>query len=244
MDELVEPLRLATRHVEESFNDLVCGGCEELCGSPDLQDPPAIHDSDAIRQQECLGHVVGDQYDRESELVSHGDQLLLQTVSRHGIYGAKGLVHEQHSGFGGQRPRHADTLLLPAGEFGWTSRAIVIRGQANPREELVDAFANLALGPAEQSRNGGDIVSDGPMGKEADALEDVANAAPQGDRIGIRGVLAVDMDFSGGGFDEPIDHLECGRLAAAGRAEENDCFAGRNIEGQAIYGWSASLIGL
>jgi len=57
------------------------------------------------------------------------------------------------------------------------------------------------------------------MGKEADVLEEVTNAATQGDRIGVCGVLAVNVDLACAGLDEPVDHLECRRFATAGRAK-------------------------
>src|ERR1700680_2099584 len=68
------------------------------------------------------------------------------------------------------------------------------------------------------------------MWKETDLLDDVADRAAQFDDIASRGVHPVDGDNAAGGLDQPVDHLESGRLAAARRSNEHHRLAA--LDGQ------------
>ena len=80
---------------------------------------------------------------------------------------------------GRERAREADALALAAGELRGVAGAVVARRQVDEVEQLVDALGDLALRPAEQPRDGGDVVRDGHVREEADLLDHVADPAPQ-----------------------------------------------------------------
>ena len=64
-------------------------------------------------------------------------------------------------------------------------------------------------------------------------LDDVADPAAQLHRVDVRDVLAVEQDAPGGRLDQPVDHPQHGRLAAAGRADQHDQLAARARPGRA-----------
>jgi two-component system chemotaxis response regulator CheY len=66
--------------------------------------------------------------------------------------------------------------------------------------------------------------------EEADLLDDVADAAPELVRRARADVDAVDLDRARRRLDEPVDHAQRGRLAAAGRTDEHDEVAARDLE--------------
>jgi hypothetical protein len=145
----MESFRLAARHVEEPLDDLVRRVGEEFGGATYLEDSSAVHHRDTIRKQQRFGDIVGDQDDRQSELVPHRNKLLLQAVARDGIDRAKWLVHQKDFGFGSERTRYADPLLLSAREFRGPSFSIGVGFQADPVQEFVHAAVNPIFGPAE-----------------------------------------------------------------------------------------------
>ena len=44
--------------------------------------------------------------------------------------------------------------------------------------------------------------------QQPDLLDDIADAAPELDRVLVGDVLAADQDLAAGRLDEPVDHLE------------------------------------
>ena len=46
--------------------------------------------------------------------------------------------------------------------------------------------------------------------------------------------LPPNEDLAAGRLDEPVDHLEAGRLAAAGRADQDADLARRNLEAEIV----------
>ena len=68
------------------------------------------------------------------------------------------------------------------------------------------------------------------MGEQPDLLDDVADAAAQLHRVGVGDVHAVEVDPPGRRLDQPVDHLQRGRLAAARRTHQADQCAARDVE--------------
>ena len=95
-----------------------------------------------------------------------------------GSIGAERLVHQHQRRVGGERAGDADALALAAGELGGVAVAEVA-GQADQLEQLLDARGGALLVPAEQLRDGGDVVADRPVREQADLLDHVADLAPQ-----------------------------------------------------------------
>ena len=83
-------------------------------------------------------------------------------------------------GLGGQRPRHADALLLAARQL---VRKLALRtppDRAGTASSSSSTRASMrASGPAEQARHGGDVLRHRPVRKQPVALDDIADAAAQ-----------------------------------------------------------------
>ena len=73
---------------------------------------------------------------------------------------------------------------------------------------------------AEQARGDPDVLRHGHVRKQADALEDVADAAAQQDRIDGPDVLAGDPDRAFARVDQPVDQPQQRGLAGTGRADD------------------------
>src|SRR5262249_28651222 len=77
------------------------------------------------------------------------------------------------------------------------------------------------LVPARQTGHRRDVLPDRLMREESDLLDHVADPPPQLDRIDTRDVLAAHEDASAGRLDQPVDHLQRGRLAAPGGPDQH-----------------------
>src|SRR3954468_12974465 len=74
------------------------------------------------------------------------------------------------------------------------------------------------------------------MRHQADLLDDVADTSAQLDGVLGHDVLTADEDVARRWLDQPVDHREARRLAAARRSDEHTDLAGRN--GKAEIGYS------
>ncbi|CAK8736622.1 hypothetical protein SODG_000335 [Sodalis praecaptivus] len=89
----------------------------------------------------------------------------LQGAAGHRIERAERLVHQQHLRVGGQRARHADPLLLAAGELVWIAVTKLLRIEMQQRQQFAHALVNALTRPFQQLRHGGDILLHDPVGK-------------------------------------------------------------------------------
>ena len=80
--------------------------------------PPTAKHGHLVPQNRGLVDIVRDENDGLGEVLLQPQEFLLQFVPHHGIHGAERLVHQQDGRIGGERPGHADALLLAAGELG------------------------------------------------------------------------------------------------------------------------------
>src|SRR5205823_1743306 len=88
-------------------------------------------------------------------------------------------------------------------------------------EQLVDAAPNTSVGPANQPGNSRDILSDCAVRKQADLLDDIADAPPQQHAVDTLNVPPIDEDLAARWLDQPIDHAQCRRLSAAAWADQD-----------------------
>ena len=198
------------------------------------QDAAALQDRDAIAHLDRLVDVVGDEDDRLAHLLLEAQELVLEAVAADRVDRAERLVHEHDRRIGGQRPGDADPLALSTGQLVRVSVAIGAGLQADQLEQLVDALADACRLPAQQLRDDGHVVADRLVRKEPDLLDHVADAAAQLDRRQAHDVLAADGDAPARRLDEPVHHLHAGRLAAAGRADQDADLAGRDGQAQVV----------
>ena len=102
-----------------------------------LEHAADVEDGDAVGELDRLVDVVGDEDDRLAHPALQVEQLVLQAGPHDRVDGAVGLVHQQDRRVGGQRPGHADPLLLPAGELGRVARE-QLGIEPDEGDELVD----------------------------------------------------------------------------------------------------------
>jgi hypothetical protein len=125
------------------------------------------------------------------------------------------LVHQHDPGVRRQRARHADPLLLAAAELPGFLLPVDPGVEIHQFQKLVDPGADARLGPAQFHRDRGDVLGHRHVREQADLLDDVADVQAQLDGVDGVDVAAVDVDGSGAGLDELVDHLHRGGLAAA-----------------------------
>jgi hypothetical protein len=72
------------------------------------------------------------------------------------------------------------------------------------------------------------------VGEKASRLDHIADVPAEPVSVHRGDVVPVDDDVAFGRLDEPVDHLEGGGFAAAGRADEHDGLAGRNLQREMV----------
>ena len=191
-----EPLQPAVG-ADEPRDELVRGVRQQLLRRLVLGEDAALaQDRDPVADEDRLVDVVGDEDDRLPDLAVDPQQLLLQPGARDRIEGAERLVHQHHGRVGREGAREPDALALAAGELRGVAGAVVARGQVDEVEQLVDARGGLGLRPAEQARDGRDVLRDGHVREEAHLLDHVADPAPQLGLVQRVDALTVDADVA------------------------------------------------
>ena len=87
-------------------------------------------------------------------------------------------------------------------------------------EQFVHARGDALGRPAEQARHGRDVARDAPVRKQPVPLDRIADAAAKLLGCDRRRIDAVDADRAAGRRDQPVDHAQQRRLAAARCADE------------------------
>ena len=193
------------------------------------QDPTLAQDRDPVAHLDRLVDVVGDEQDRLAHLGLEAQELVLELLAVDRVDGPERLVHQHHTGVGGERARHPDALLLAAREL---RRVAVAKRRVDPHQahQLLDPSVDAGSIPTAQPRNGGDVVGDRAVGEQPDLLDHVADLAPQlGGRALAHGGVA-DEDVALGDLDHAVDHPHRGRLAASRRTDEDADVAARHLE--------------
>ncbi len=220
----------------EVGHEVVGGVGQDLLGCRELGDPGALlEDRDAIAHLDRLVDVVGDEGDRLLQFVLEAEELVLQTGACDRVDGPEGFVHQQHRRVGRQRPRHTDALALSAGELLGEPFAVLVGREPDHLEQFVHALLGAILVPSEQLGHGRHVVPDPDVREQPDLLDHVADPPPQVVRIDGGDVFTVDDDVARRRFDDAVDHLEAGRLAAARRSDEDDDLTLGDLQAQAIH---------
>ena len=120
--------------------------------------------------------------------------IVAERVAGEGIERAERLVHQHDPRPRRQRPGDADALALAARQFMRKTVAILRAVEPHQVEQFVHPRGNLRRRRAQQFRRDPDIAGDADMRKQSAALEHIADAAAQRDRIDRAHVLALDRD--------------------------------------------------
>jgi hypothetical protein len=178
---------------------------------------------------------VRDHQRRELHLVVQPSIFDAERIARQRIERAERLVHQHDLRPRGERARDADALALSSGERGRVARR-EIRAEADEREQLGHALCDRLARPADQRRRDADVLGDGQMRKQPDALEHVADPPPQLVWKLRACRLAVDQHLAVVGLEQPVDHLERRGLARARFADDRDELAGRHRKAHGAHG--------
>jgi len=227
---------------QEGLGVLVLGGVHHFVAGAFFDDLAAVHDGDVVADVLDDGHVVADEEVGELELVAEIGEEVEDLALDADVEGAGGFVADDEAGLEGERTGDADALALAAGELvgvavdGGASEAAALEEFADLGAEMVFAFDEFVNdeGLADDGADAHAWVQ-GAAGVLEDDLHLTAEFA-EGRAAGGVDVLAVEGDGSRGGGDEAEDGASDGGLAAAGLADEAECFSGSDVEGDAVNG--------
>ena len=141
-----------------------------------------------------------------------------QLVAQFRIEVGERLVEQEHGGIPHQRAADGDTLALAAGKL--------VRAPVEERHDLQKlgrpghALLDLGLRRLRHLQAEGHVLAHAHAGIERIGLEHHGDAAILGLLPGD--VLSVDPDLPLGDVEQAGDGIEQGRLAAAGRSEQDD----------------------
>ena len=191
-----------------------------------------LHHGYASPHLDGLVDVVGHEQHGHAQRAVQSEKLVLQTFAHDRIDRAERLVHEHDRRLDGHCPSNAYALTLAARELRGIAVAHAGWIEPDQLEQLLDTLLDALTRPAQQARHGGHVLGDGLVRKQADLLDHVADAPPQGAHLDGHDVFAVDEHLAAAGLDQAVDHLQAGRLAAAARADQHADLAGRDQQRQ------------
>src|ERR1041385_5394767 len=185
---------------------------------------------------------MGDHHCGQPELVMQRAKILAQRVAGKRVERAERLVHQHDARPCRQRPRHADTLALAAGQFMRKAVAMFLPVEPYQIQQFVDPRGKFLRRRTEQLWGDADIAGDADMRKQPAALEHVADAAAQPDRVDGTHVLALDTDRTAVGPDQPVGETEQRGLARAGAADDGEEFARGDAQGDVVDGFDPAAV--
>ncbi len=142
---------------EEGGDEARGGRAYSSCGRAHLQQPPEIHDADAVGQGEGLFLVMGDQDGGDAELALHLADGAAQLLADLGVERAEGLIEQQHLGLVRQRARHRDALLLAAGQL--RRQPVVHALQRHQPQQLLAPLRGARLPRMRRTRSANSMFS-------------------------------------------------------------------------------------
>ena len=163
-------------------DEVVGGSRQQPRGFVVLLQRAAPEHRDLVGELERLVDVVRDEHDRLAQFALQTQYFVLQLVADHRVDGGERLVHQQDRRIGGQRARHADALLLTAGELRRVAGG-ELGVQPDAFEHLVGGLAGRPAGLALQHRNRRDVVDHPLVRHQPRVLDDVADSEAQLDRV-------------------------------------------------------------
>ena len=198
-----------------------------------LLDPALVHDEDAVGDGERLRLVVGDVDRRLAGPPLQVEDRVLQGVAQVAVERRERLVEEEDAGVGRQHPGQRDPLLLAAGELGRHAVAVA-RQLDHARASPARAAGSPSLAVPLTSRPKAMLRATVRCGKRAWLWK----ARPMLRLCGgtLLTHLIVEADLPRGRLDQPGDHPQRRRLAAAGGTEQRHELAVGDVGVEAIDG--------
>jgi hypothetical protein len=187
---------------------------------------------------------VGDHQHRLAQVALEAQELVLQTATDHRVHRPERLVHQEHGRVGGEGTGNANALALTTRELVGIAVGELGRVQPDEVHQLLGARLGGRLALAVQQGHGHHVGQHHLVGEQPDLLDDVADAATQLHRVGVGDIDAVEVDPPGRRLDQPVDHLQRGRLAAARRPHQADHCATWDVEVELLHRHCAVGVGL
>ncbi len=144
-------------------------------GVPACSIAALVHDDDLLGDFHRLLLVVGDEDRRHVDLLVQPAQPFAQLRAHLRVERAERLVQQQHLRLHRQRAGERHALQLSAGELGGVALGEAV--EADEVEQLLDARADLGLGPLAHAEPERDVVVHGHVLERRVVLEDEADAA-------------------------------------------------------------------
>ena len=226
-----EPTKSATKSL--------AGRAEHACaGSANCSRTPAdAEHRDPVAEPHGLVDVVGDEHARSCR--ARPAAAGTRPAAGRGRSGRRRRTARPSAAPAGRRP--APGRRRPAAADRRTARAgsgRAYRPGRGPTSSSSSSTRSRAprLGPSPAAAARSRRCARRLVREQPDLLDDVADAAAQLDRVDVRDVLAVELDPAGGRLDQPVDHPQRRRLAAAGRPDERDQLAAADVEVELAHG--------
>ncbi len=99
-------------------------------------------------------------------------------------------------------------------------------------QQFANAITDARFWPFQQCRDSADVLLHGPMRKQTDRLDRVADTAPQLFRRVFGNILALQPDAAAIRLQQAVQQLQHGRLARAGSADQYSKLAIFNRQAQ------------
>ena len=220
------------RAADEARDEQVRGPVEDDLWIARLLQQAAAHDGDAVAHRHRLDLVVRDVDRRHAQLALDARDLGAHLHAQACVEVREGLVHQEDPWLAHDRAAHRDALALAAGELAWL--ALQQLAQAERLAGALDPAPDLRLRLVARPQAERDVVEHRHVRVERVVLEHHRHVAPA--RVEIVDGLVADRDLSGGDLLEAGDHPQSGRLAAAGRADEDHELSCGDVEREVAEG--------
>src|SRR5206468_7664547 len=199
--------------------------CDERARRIERDDPPVVHDRDAVTQHLGFVEVVRREEHRRPAFADRADQLP-QVAPRLRIEASRGLVEEEHLRLVDHRDRDRKTLALAAGELLRFRLRLVLETHRAEERERVDPA------PIEQREEIHDLLREEVLGKGA-LLQLHADPLLHTGRV-FADIHAGDERGAAVRLAQALEDLDGGRLPRAVRSEEREDLTLRDIEADSV----------
>ena len=235
-----EPIAVALRHApaddvvvaHEAGDELGLGPGRDRQRVGDLLDPRVVHDDDPVGHRQRFLLVVRHVDEHQPELALEVAQLDAHPQLEQPVEVAERLVEQQRLRLRHEHAGERDPLLLATGER--RGLALGELGQADHLECSPRLLAPLVLPHAVHLEPELDVLEHGPVREEREVLEHGRRRPLVGREPHER--LAVEHDVALGRVLVPADHAQRRRLAAAGRAEQDNVLAVVDVQVDVFHG--------
>ncbi len=210
----------------------LAGRLYKLLWRADLLHFPGEKHHHAVPQRHGLGLVMGDVDGGGAQLVLQARDLRTHLHAKFGVEVRQRLVHQERLGVAHDRTPHGHPLPLPAGKL--CGFAVQKRGQIKDFRGLVDLLRDLGLVHLGQGQRERDVLAHGHMRVERVGLEHHRDVTVL--RRLLVDPFATDAQLARGDVLEAGDHVERGRLSAAGGADQDDELAVGDRDREVLHG--------